>query len=333
MSFFAELLAGATSGLGKGIVDQADYNDKLEAQRALLQEKQQAALEMQRQRAEDKAFQIQLAADAKASNGRGSGGDNIVDRIFAADTPEKRQQALGLVEAFGGVNAAKAVADKVYGAPMMQERSYETIDALGDGTGAGVTSVREKSAYIAEKGAQELQRLYALFANKGDTKGNAQGEDQYMSNDLREQGLVEALRKGKPLDQASAYASQVGDPATYNKDLTNAERVRASERNAALRADTTETAADARHKANQVRDLEKQVIDLVKITGDKMRYSKDAIKTAQDMLPIKQAELAALKGNDKPAETQKQSSSYTVTGTTAPKVQDSLARFSQLQKR
>jgi len=331
MSFFAELLAGATSGLGKGIVDQADYNDKLEAQRALLQEKQQAALEMQRQRAEDKAFQIQLAADAKASNGRGSGGDNIVDRIFAADTPEKRQQALGLVEAFGGVNAAKAVADKVYGAPMMQERSYETIDALGDGTGAGITSVREKSTYIAEKGAQELQRLYALFANKGDTKGNAQGEDQYMSNDLRTAGLQQALQGGKPLAEASAYASQVSDPATYDKNKTNADRVAVSEKN----ADAKVTAAEAKRQADVAKAEAKSASQFDQAILSYEKLKKDARPKDRDVYDAVILDLKARRAALDPvvATPAKQSSNWTASGTTAPKVQDSLARFSQLQKR
>jgi hypothetical protein len=274
MSFFADLLAGGAAGFGKLMVDQADIEDRREAALALQREKQQAAMELQRQRAEDRAFQIQLANEGKASRSGGSGGgQDVVSMIMGADTPEKRQQVLGMVESLGGVNAARQVAEKVYGSPMTQERSYETIDALGDGSGGGVTSVRERAAYLAEKGAQELQRLYALTANKGDTKGHAQGEDQYMTNDLREAGLTQALKGGKPLAEASAYASRVSDPATYDKNKTNADRVDATVKGLEGKLDAAEMRRlldITKAEAKTASEIENQIIAYEKLSNDPM---------------------------------------------------------------
>lgn len=331
MGFFDALLAGAATGIGKGMIDQADYNDKLAAQQELLKEKHLNALQLQTQRADDRLFQAQTLAALKGSGGGGGGGDPIMGMIRSAKTPEEQQQVLGYIRALGGDDAAANIEQNVFGRVQTRERKYDTVDALGDGT-AGPTSVTERVEYDRIKGQQALNRVYALIANKGDTKGNAQGEAQYFTNDMRVAGMEEALSKGKPLDQASEYASKVADPATYNKDLTNAERVRASERNADKRTTATNDAADLRHKAGQIRDLEKQVIELIKITGDKTRYGKDAMKEAQDMLPLKRAELAALKGGDKPAAATGQPTGWSASGNTAPNVQNSLARFSQLNK-
>lgn len=91
MSFFAQLLAGAASGVGKGMVDQADYNDKLAAQQALLQERQANALQLQQQRADDKLFQAQALAQLKGAGGGSDGGD-VFARLQAAKTPEEQQR-------------------------------------------------------------------------------------------------------------------------------------------------------------------------------------------------------------------------------------------------
>lgn len=331
MSFFAELLAGATSGLGKGIVDQADYNDKLEAQQAAKLQQQQFQQMMQQQRLDEAASRQQDRLDAKANSRSSGGGDNIVDRIMSADTPEKRQQALGLVEAFGGVNAAKAVADKVYGAPQMQEVPADYVGLPGQSDIGPDAKRLEKSTYIAEKGAQELQRLYALFANKGDTKGNAQGEEQYMSNDLRAAGLEQALKGGKPLDQASAYASQVGDPATYDKNRTNADRVAVSEKNAQAKVDAAEAkrlADVAKAEARTGAELDKAILSYEKLKKDARPKDRDVYDAV--ILDLKSRRAAFEPTATAPA---KQPSNWTASGTTAPKVQDSLARFSQLRQR
>ena len=331
MSFFAQLLAGAATGVGKGMVDQADYNDKLAAQQELLKEKHANALQLQSQRADDKLFQAQTLAALKGGGSGGGGSVDVFSRLRSAK-PEDQRMALGEIRALGGDDAANWAEESILGRAPMRQRTADFVGLPGQSDIGPDAKITERVEYDKLKGMQGLQRMYALIANKGDTKGNAQGEDQYMSNDLRAAGLEEALGKGRPLYQASEYASKVADPATYNKDLTNAERVHASERNADKRATATNDAADLRHKAGQIRDLEKQVIDLIKITGDRSRYSKEAMKEAQDMLPLKRAELAALKGAEKPAASTSQSSTWTQTGNTAPNVQNSLARFSTMRQ-
>lgn len=329
MSFFADLLAGGAAGFGKLMGDQADIEDKRNLQLELQREKQQAALDLQRQRAEDRAFQIQLANDGKADRSSGSGGPNVMDMVMRAaksGDADEQQRVLGVVESFGGKNAALQIADKVFGKPVMQERTTETVDVLGDGSYGGNAKVLERAAYIAEKGAQEFQRLYALTANKGDTKGHAQGEDQYLSNDLRATGIEQALKQGKPLDQASAYGSKVGDPATYDKNKTNADRVDVSEKNAQARLDAAEArrlADVARAEAKTAADLDKAILDYEKLkknAGSKDRAVYDAV-----ILDLKTRRQEAAPA--KPAIISNNGRTATGTITAAPNVQDAIKRF------
>lgn len=293
MSFFAQLLAGAASGVGKGMVDQADYNDKLTAQQALLQEKQANALQLQQQRADDRLFQAQTLAALKGEGG-GSGGGDVFARLMAAKTPEEQQRQLGVISALGGDDAAYLAQEKILGRAPTTERPADFVGMPGQADIGPDAKVLERVTYDREKGAQALQRVYALLANKGQTKGHAEGEAQYFANDARATAMGQELQKGKTLVQASETGARVADPATYDKNKTNAERVAASERNANLRTNATNDAAALRHTATQVRDLEKQVIDLMKMAGD-YNIDKTVQKQAADLLPIKQAELNAIK--------------------------------------
>ena len=333
MSFFAQLLAGAATGVGKGMVDQADYNDKLAAQQELLKEKHANALQLQSQRADDKLFQAQTLAALKGSGGGGGGGgDPIMGMLRSAKTPEEQQQVLGYIRAMGGDDAAASIEQNVFGRVQTRERKYDTVDALGDGT-AGQTSVTERVEYDKMKGQQALNRVYALLANKGDTKGNAQGEDQYMSNDLRAAGLEQALKGGKPLAEASAYASQVSDPATYDKNKTNADRVAATVENTDLKRELAEVkrASDAALAGNRsVNDIEDLIFKNKKLLAENRGADKDGSITAT--IQRLQARLNAVTAASSPGTVTVTPSAPRQTGSAAPKLQDSLARFSAMRQ-
>ena len=330
MSFFAQLLAGAATGIGKGMVDKADYNDKLAAQQELLKEKHANALQLQSQRADDRLFQAQTLAALKGSGSGGSGGgDPIMGMLRAAKTPEEQQQAIGYIRAMGGDDAAASIEQNVFGRVQTRERKYDTVDALGDGT-AGQTSVTERVEYDKMKGQQALNRVYALIANKGDTKGNAQGEDQYMSNDLRAAGLGQALKGGKPLDEASAYASKVSDPATYDKNKTNADRVSVTDKNADARvaaAEAKRLADVAKAEAKTGAELDQAILSYEKLKKDARPKDRDVYDAVILDLKTRRAELTPKVTT--PAST---SSSWPPSGSTTPDVQNSLARFSALRK-
>lgn len=331
MGFFDALLAGGVQGFGKGMVDQADYNDRLEAQRALQQEKQQAALELQRQRADDRLFQASLANESRAARTSGGGGANVFDLIMGAaqsKDPEQQRVALGMIESMGGADASRQVADKVFGRPMTQERSYEMVDALGDGSGVGTASVSEKASYIAAKGAQELQRLYALTANKGEIKNFAEGEQLMGRTDLATAEVQGKLKAGKPLSEAtdrfnevtnSAKINPLGQQYADNKAAEIALRASAAEQKVAT--DTSKAAA------LEAKELDRQILEYEKLKKDARTKDREAYEAALIELKARRKGLVDQPAPGKPA------SNWAPTGSSMPpKLQDSLSRYSQFRQ-
>lgn len=329
MSFFAQLLAGAATGIGKGMVDQADYNDKLAAQQELLKEKHANALQLQSQRADDRLFQAQTLAALKGGSSGGGGGVDVFSRLRSAN-PEDQRMALGEIRALGGDDAANLAEESILGRAPMRQRPADYVGLPGQSDVGPDAKITERVAYDREKGQQALNRVYALIANKGDTKGNAQGEDQYMSNDLRAAGLGQALKGGKPLDEASAYASKVSDPATYDKNKTNADRVSVTDKNADARvaaAEAKRLADVAKAEAKTGAELDQAILSYEKLKKDARPKDRDVYDAVILDLKTRRAELTPKVTT--PAST---SSSWTPSGSTTPDVQNSLARFSALRK-
>lgn len=189
MSFFAQLLAGAASGVGKGMVDQADYNDKLAAQQALLQEKQANALQLQQQRADDRLFQAQTMAALKGKGGGAGGGESLPSMIQDAKTPEQINQLLGTVRAIGGEDAAYRLGEDVFGRIAAREATADFVGLPGQTDIGPSAKVLERVTYDREKGLQGLQKVHALVANKGQIQDYEQGVAQGLVNDLVRQSI------------------------------------------------------------------------------------------------------------------------------------------------
>ena len=329
MGFFDALLAGAATGIGKGMIDQADYNDKLAAQQELLKEKHANALQLQSQRADDRLFQAQTLAALKGGSSGGGGGVDVFSRLRGSN-PEEQRMALGEIRALGGDDAANLAEESILGRAPMRQRPADYVGLPGQSDVGPDAKITERVAYDREKGQQALNRVYALLANKGDTKGNAQGEDQYMSNDLRAAGLEQALKGGKPLAEASAYASQVSDPATYDKNKTNADRVSVTDKNADARvaaAEAKRLADVAKAEAKTGAELDQAILSYEKLKKDARPKDRDVYDAVILDLKTRRAELTPKVTT--PAST---SSSWTPSGSTTPDVQNSLARFSALRK-
>lgn len=332
MGFFDALLAGAATGIGKGMIDQADYNDKLAAQQELLKEKHANALQLQSQRADDKLFQAQTLAALKGGGSGGGGSVDVFSRLRGAN-PEEQRMALGEIRALGGDDAANLAEEAILGRAPMRQRPADFVGLPGQTDIGPDAKVTERVEYDKMKGQQALNRVYALIAGKGDTKGNAQGEDQYMSNDLRAAGLEQALRGGKPLAEASAYASQVSDPATYDKNKTNAERVAATVENTDLKRELAEVkrASDAALAGNRsVNDIEDLIFKNKKLLAENRGADKDGSITAT--IQRLQARLNAVTAASSPGTVTVTPSAPRQTGSAAPKLQDSLARFSAMRQ-
>lgn len=184
MSFFANLLGGTLQGVGSGMSAMAADEEKLEAQRALLQDKQQAALELQQQRTADRqwqqqqkqALQMKVAAGGTGGGGVGAGGKgragaegiNLARMAYDARTPEEQQRVIALVDSFHGNDAASVLAERMYGTPRMTRTEptagdFARHDRAGDMQAAPPTTTLERAQYDADKGVQALQRAYIQF--------------------------------------------------------------------------------------------------------------------------------------------------------------------------
>jgi len=329
MSFFAQLLAGAATGVGKGMVDQAVYNDKLAAQQELLKEKHANALQLQSQRADDRLFQAQTLAALKGGGSGGGGSVDVFSRLRSAK-PEDQRMALGEIRALGGDDAANWAEESILGRAPMRQRTADFVGLPGQSDIGPDAKITERVEYDKLKGMQGLQRMYALIANKGDTKGNAQGEDQYMSNDLRAAGLEQALKGGKPLAEASAYASQVSDPATYDKNKTNADRVSVTDKN----ADARVAAAEAKRLADVAKAEAKTGAELDQAILSYEKLKKDARPKDRDVYDAVILDLKARRASVAPtgATPAAPATNWSASGNTAPNVQNSLARFSTMRQ-
>lgn len=319
MSFFGQLLAGATAGGAGGYIKDREDEERAAAQLELKRSQYDQARLMQEDR---QAFSREMALDrASRSSGSSSGGggdDPLFGMLRAAKTPEEQDRALGYIRSLAGDDAAMRVSENVFGRLPTKERQYETIDALGDGTAGGTTSVAERASYDRDQGQKELQRFYALIANKGQTKSHAEGEALYFGNDARTAAVTQELKRGKSLVEATDVGARVADPEAYDRNQANRERITASVTNAQTRANTTSDTADLKGRASLIKDIEGQIVDLLKITGDEMRYNDEARKQAAEMLPLKRAELAELKrnGGTTSAGAPKPTANWTATGGT-----------------
>ncbi len=244
MSFFADLLAGSAAGFGKVMVDSAEADDKREAALQLQRERQQDKLDTQRRdqefRAEtqrrDQEFKEMMGYGSSGRTGGSSGGGtNVMDMVMSAaksKDPEQQRIALAQLEVMGGPEAAKMVAEKMFGRPMQQAVPADFVGLPGQSDVGPDAKRYEKASYIAEKAAQEFQRAFALTANKGEIKNYAEGENQLLTNDIRANVLGGQLKAGKPLTAAAEAAARAADPVGFVKADADVKR-----------ADTAETKA------------------------------------------------------------------------------------------
>ncbi len=206
MSFFANLLGGTLQGVGAGMSAMAADEEKLQAQRALLQEKQQ-------ERAADRQWQQEQMLQMRTGSGGGSGsvrGFNLMEETARAQTPEQKQDLVNRVRAVHE-DAGLRLADAGFGMPVMNAVArtagdFARYDRAGDMGAAPPTTTLERAAYDREKGAQALQRLYTLFLDPGKLDAHARGERQFGLNDRAgASALAVEQGGGSALDAAAAF--------------------------------------------------------------------------------------------------------------------------------
>ena len=292
MSFFAQLLAGAATGIGKGMVDQADYNDKLAAQQELLKEKHANALQLQSQRADDRLFQAQTLAALKGGSSGGGGGVDVFSRLRGSN-PEEQRMALGEIRALGGDDAANLAEESILGRAPMRQRPADYVGLPGQSDVGPDAKITERVEYDKMKGMQGLQRMYALIANKGDTKGNAEGEQIYARTDLGAQEAQKMLKDGKPMSAATNRFNEVTNSAKANPLGEEYARIKQAELDLKVaQAGNKVTAGTEKSFEDRLESLEdkrsKAILKLVDATG------KDAKKAIQDHIVDLDAKISAL---------------------------------------
>lgn len=228
MSFFADMLAGAAGGVGRGMVEYGTAMEREERERKAAEEKAALALELQRQRAEDKAADRELRAEmfnARYGEGGGSGsggsggsskGINLREMMLNEEDPAKQQKYIRRAALEGGPDAAAALAD-YYGKPL-QEKSQEAVPEdveriknnpmlQRQGAAPETREVSRDMKYDSNKGSMALNRMLVRAQDAGKYDDYAKGEARTVGTDavldakddagLRGAGAVNMALEGK----------------------------------------------------------------------------------------------------------------------------------------
>lgn len=287
MSFFANLLGGAMQGVGAGVSAIGADEERLAQQRALIQERNQAALDLQRQRAEDRLYQQEQLLQMKSElGGGGSGGGgkgiNLAQLAMQAKTPEEQQRVISLARTFAGDDAGALMAEQLYGraqttAAPPTAGDFARYDRAGDMEAAPPKTTMERASYDADRGRQALQRAYTLFLDPGKTDDFAKGERQFGLNDFGAAVAEKTMRRGGSLEDAATGFSQYSSP----KDET-AKNELAQQRIAATRERTaaTDANADANRKSAERRKLQDLLVKAQGAKEDVLNPNAKADKAA-----------------------------------------------------
>lgn len=304
MSFFAQLLGGAVSGYAGGALQDINDREKMAAQMALLQEKQQGQLELQRQRAEDQRMLREMTVAQGGRRGGGGDGTNVFDLLLNADTPEKQQRAVALLDAFGGSDSAALVADKVYGrgATVVTPPTagdFARFDRGDPGAEAVPTGTIERAAYDRDKGQQALQRLYALIIDPGKTDDFAKAERQFGLNDFGAAAATQAMGRGGSLENAATTFNRLSSPKDESeKNALAQQRIEATRE----RTEATAANADANRRSQELRKLQELLARAQAVKGNPLDTPQD-IENRQATVDGLKAQIAALQGDGGPAPT------------------------------
>lgn len=284
MSFFANLLGGTMQGIGAGMSAMGADEERLAQQRALIQDRQQGALELQRQRAEDRLYQQQEMAALRggAGGGAGKGGDFNLERLlYDAETPEQQQKAIRLTRTYRGDDAARLVADQMFGKPEMTGTAaspgdFARYDRAGDMEATPPTSTMERAAYDAEQGRQALARLSVFMRDPAKTDDYAKAERQFGLNDMGAANAAQVMQRGGSLPEASgAFQKYSGAKDESGKEDLAQQRIDATNR----RTDATTTNAGANRQAQDARALDRQIAGAYKQLGEARPKDKPALQT------------------------------------------------------
>lgn len=219
MSFFGHMLAGTAAGVGQGMAQIGTMMEREQGARALQQEKQAGALELARQRDQDRADRERdnlllrkEIASGRSGSGGGKSGFNLMQMAMDV-APEKQGQFVEAVRAFGGDDAASVV-ERIYGrgAGGPQTTPAPTMGAVGGAVPEQQAQQPAQRGGDAERGRLALNRLMAMASGPEHLKPYAEGERQLGLNDFATAGARQALQTGASAQDAGETFNTVSNP-------------------------------------------------------------------------------------------------------------------------
>lgn len=298
MSWFGNFVGGLVEGVGKGGSAEAEYRDKLDAQRELQAERLLERRESQQARLDQQRELALMRAETARGNRRGGGGAfTLFDLAQEAKTPEQQRLLVESVRAEGGDDAANVVS-RIFGANpgRMADPARESVSGYTDATGGMETAVPSQvqvggmSADAAKRGNIAIQRVLARARGKVDDyeKGTGQG----LVNDavrgaggddakLRAAGATAMAVEGK--DRIGVQGDQVIDKAGVApvKQTTLGDAKAADER-----ASAAKNNASARDGGREIKTKEFQALQQERISIDSdLKRAEDTLKALRKERP------------------------------------------------
>lgn len=298
MSFFANLLGGTLQGVGSGMSSMAADEERLARERALIQERSQAALDLQQQRAQDRLDQqqqmMQLRSELSGGAGGGGGkGINLAALAMQARTPEEQDRVVAATRTFYGDDAADRMTDKMFNRPRMVGTAptagdFARYDRAGDMEAAPPKGGMERAAYDRDQGQLALQRAYTAFLDPAKLDDHAKAERQFGLNDFGTAVAGKTMQRGGSLEDAASGFSKYSAP----KDETGKEDL-AQQRIDATRERTAATGANsaANRASQEARALDKQITAESKLLAEASKKEKPAIEARITALQARRAAL------------------------------------------
>src|SRR5574343_303072 len=280
MSFFGQLLAGAVGGAAGGYIKDREYEEKLAEKLQLRQLQFDQARQMQEDR---QAFSREMALDRAASrSGGGSKSEEFnpaqaFERAYYEFGPNdpRTQRAYELVGAYS--RDGQSSLDGIMGRARAQGGGYGEgapthADVLAAEAYTGAPQPPENATRGQREallGQQALMRFRAGVVDNGKNVDDfAKAEGQFFANDVQANVFTRALKDGKSEVEAAELAARAADPATYDKNRTNQQRVDASLENTRARTEGSASNVVVREDAATLRALESRKAQYLKQLGD-----------------------------------------------------------------
>lgn len=305
MSFFGHLLAGAVGGAADGYSSGLAQQEKMDLQRQMQAERQQASMDRLLQQQE---FRSALAAErANGGGGKGKAERDVFGDVLGYMEKGDQQgldQYIKAMSAFNGEAGNQLRSSLTKQQPeaggMQWPTEKDVLASMGDPS-ASVPELPKNNATRGEKerlmGERALQQMAVLFRDPAKLDDYAKADRQLTLNEFGAGVAEDKLRRGGSLDDAAAAFQQ---RSATQDDAAKTERVDAMARASEARTSAIERKAEADRLSREARDKQSEINKLIKPPAGGYESKEDRelrLKTVRDL----QAELQSLRGTNQPS--------------------------------